>query len=204
MSKIIAIQEYFRPALPQVLNCKDYDEEKRLFAAADECAWPMMRLYLRMLLTTAARKSEVTNLQWKDVDLDRSVAILGTSKNDEARALPLVDDVKVALLEAKKVRPLTSDYVFFDPRHPDRPKVVDSLWKNVRVKAGLWRDREDPNDQVVLHTTRHTAATKMLQGGANLAQAANVTGHKTLAMLKRYTHLNAQDSVDLAQKLLAG
>jgi site-specific recombinase XerD len=44
----------------------------------------------------------------------------------------------------------------------------------------------------------------MIKGGANLSQVANVSGHKTLAMLKRYEHLAAQDAVDLAQRLLAG
>jgi len=57
---------------------------------------------------------------------------------------------------------------------------------------------------VVLHTTRHSAITKMLKGGANLTQAAVVSGHQTLAMLKRYEHLAAQDSVELAERLLGG
>lgn len=43
---------------------------------------------------------------------------------------------------------------------------------------------------VVIHTTRHTAVTKLVKGGANLAQVAAVSGHKTLAMLKRYEHLS--------------
>jgi len=36
MSKVIAIQDYFRPALPQVLNCKDYEKEKRLLERVDQ------------------------------------------------------------------------------------------------------------------------------------------------------------------------
>lgn len=178
------------------------EEEQKLYEAAAGSSWPMMPLFLRVCLTTAARKSEVLKLRWKDIHLDESVAILPTSKNDEPRALPLVADVKAALIEAKKVRPLASDFVFFDPRHPERPKNVDTVWKFVRQRAGLWKDREDALDQVVLHTTRHTVATKLLKKGANIAQAANITGHKTLAMLKRYTHLAAQDAVDLADKLL--
>lgn len=179
------------------------EEEQRLYEAAEGSTWPMMRLFLRMCLTTAARKSEVLNLQWNNVQLSESVAILPRTKNGEPRALPLVPDVKAALEEAKKVRPLNCDYVFFDPRHPERPKNVDTIWRFVRQRAGLYKDREDRLDQVVLHTTRHTVATKLLKKGANIAQTANITGHKTLAMLKRYTHLAAQDAVDLAHKLLA-
>jgi integrase len=180
------------------------DEEDRLLEAAGNSSWPSMRLFLRMLMTTAARKSEVLELRWENVKLEDSVALLPTSKNDEPRALPLVADVRAALEEAKKVRPLHSDYVFFDPRHPERPKNIDVIWRAVREKAGLLADREDRLDRVVLHSTRHTAVTKMIKGGANIAQAAAVSGHKTLAMLKRYTHMDAQASVDLAERLLAG
>lgn len=178
------------------------EEEQKLYAAAEGCSWPSMRLYLRMLLTTGARKSEVLNLRWRDVHVDDSVAVIPTSKNGEARALPLVSDVKAALIEAQKAKPENSDFVFFDPRHPEQPKNIDAVWRKVRERAGLLNDRDDKADRVVLHTTRHTTATKLLRNGANIAQTANITGHKTLAMLKRYTHLAAQDAVDLAEKLL--
>lgn len=180
------------------------DEITSLMKSAGESTWPMMPLFLRMLLTTAARKSEVLNLKWHDVNLSESVAILPKTKNGSSRALPLVSDVRAALEQASKVRPINSDYVFFDPKHPARPKNVDTIWRFVRQRAGLLKDRDDPLDQVVLHTTRHSAITKMLKGGANLTQAAVVSGHQTLAMLKRYEHLAAQDSVELAERLLGG
>jgi len=162
----------------------------------------MMPLFLLMLLTTGARKSEVRNLKWQQVNLAESVAVLHKTKNGRARALPLVTEVRAALEETKKVRPINSHFVFFDPLHPERAKSVDSTWKAVRQRAGLWKDRDDRLDQVVLHTTRHSAVIKMLKGGANLSQAAAVSGHKTLSQLKRYEHLAAQDSVELAERLL--
>jgi integrase len=178
------------------------DEEQRLYDACEASTWQMMRLLLRVCLTTAARKSEVLNLRWQDIDFDRSVAMLPKTKNDSSRALPLVSDVKAALIEAKKVRPLSSDYVFFDPRHPERPKNINMLWKAARKRAGLWQDRDDPLDQVVLHTTRHTVATKLIRVEKNIAKVQNITGHKTLAMLNRYTHLDTDDAVELAERTL--
>lgn len=180
------------------------DEENRLMSAAQGSSWPMLAVFIRLCLTSAARKGEVLNLRWSNVQLDESVAILPTTKNGRPRALPLVQDVREALDAAKKVRPLHSDYVFFDPKDPTKPKNINTEWKACRARAGLLNDREDPLDRVVLHTTRHTAVTKMLKGGANLAQAAAVSGHQTLAMLKRYEHLAAADSVEIAQRLLAG
>lgn len=179
-------------------------EESALMLAAGSSSWPMMALFLRTMVTTAARKSEVLKLRWRDVRFDESVALVGKTKNGEARALPLVDDVRESLQALSKVRLLNSDFVFYDPKHPERPKNVDSVWKTCRANAGLLNDRDDKLDCVVLHTTRHTGVTKMLRGGANVAQAAAVSGHKTLSMLNRYSHLSAQDSVDLAKRLLAG
>lgn len=178
------------------------DEEQRLYTACEASSWPMMRLFLRVCLTTGARKSEVLRLRWQDVDKARSVAWLHNTKNGDSRAMPLVSDVKASLEDASKVRPLKSDYVFYDPRHPDRPKEIAEVWKAVRKRAGLWQDRDDPLDQVVLHTTRHTTATKLVRSEKNLAKVQAVTGHKTLAMLSRYTHLDTDDAVDLAERAL--
>jgi integrase len=178
------------------------DEERRLYAACEASSWPMMRLFLRVCLTTGARKSEVLRLRWQDVDMARSVAWLNNTKNGDSRAMPLVSDVKASLAAADKVRPLKSDYVFYDPRHPERPKEIAEVWKAVRKRAGLWQDRDDPLDQVVLHTTRHTTATKLVRSEKNLAKVQAVTGHKTLAMLSRYTHLDTDDAVDLAERAL--
>lgn len=177
------------------------DEESRLIEAAKASRWPGMHLFILMLLTTAARKSEVLNLRWRDVDLDNGIAVLGKTKNGSPRALPLVAEVRKLLLIASKVRPIGSDIVFFDPKQPTRPKDVDQLWRNARARAGL-DDTADASHRVVLHTTRHTGVTKIIRSGANLAQAALISGHKTLAMLKKYEHLAADDVLELAEKAL--
>lgn len=178
------------------------EEEGRLIIEAERSTWPPMALFLRLALTTGARKSELRGLRWSDIDLTRRVAVLRTSKNGEQRSLPLVVSVRDALAELKKVQPLSSDLVFFDPKNPERPKTVDTIWKHVRARAGLEADREDSLDRVVLHSTRHTAATKLIAGGANVIQAAAVTGHKTVGMLKRYAHLKTDDVLALADRLL--
>lgn len=178
------------------------DEEDRLIAEAERSSWPPMALFLRLALTTGARKSELSKLRWTNIDLERRIAVLPKTKNGEARTLPLVHSVRDALVAAKKVRPLASDYVFFNPSDPKKPKPIDTVWRNVRQRAGLEADRDDALDRVVLHSTRHTAATKLIRGGANLIQAAAVTGHKTVGMLKKYTHLGADDVVALADRLL--
>lgn len=177
-------------------------EEDKLIEEAERSTWPPMALFLRIALTTGARKSEIMGLRWSDIDLNSRAAVLRKSKNGEQRTLPLVMSVRDALIQAKKVQPLTSDLVFFDPKRPTVPKNVDTIWKHVRSRAGLEADRDDSLDCVVLHSTRHTAATKLIAGGANVIQAAAVTGHKTVGMLKRYAHLKSDDVLALADRLL--
>lgn len=180
------------------------DEEQRLYAACDESRWPAMRLLLRMCLTTAARRGEILNLRWEHIDLERGVAWLHDTKNGDSRALPLVRDVRDALEAASKARRPESVHVFYDPRHPTQPKNIDMLWKAVRQRAGLWQDREDPLDRVYLHSTRHAAITKLVRAEKNLAKVQAVSGHRTLSQLQRYTHLNVDDAVALAERALGG
>ena len=177
-------------------------EETRLIEEARKCQWAPMALFINLALTTGARKSELLRLRWSDIDLDRRIAVLPKTKNSEPRSLPLVISVRDALIEAKKVRPLSSDLVFFDPKRPEKAKSIDTIWRFVRQRAGLEADRDDRMDYVVLHSTRHTAATKLIRGGSNLIQAAAVTGHKTVGMLKKYTHLDGADVVALADQHL--
>ena len=173
------------------------DEERRLLDAAAASEWPMMPLFVLMLMTTAARRSEVNGLRWSDVHLDQKIALLPTSKNGEPRALPLVPEVRDALAAAHARRPEGCEFVFFDPRNPKRTKTVDSAWKACRRAAGL------QGTGVVLHSLRHTAVTKMVRSGASLAQVARVSGHRTLSQLKRYEHLDTADAVALAERTLA-
>lgn len=181
------------------------EEEARLLQAAKESRWPMMHLLLRLAFTSGARKDEVRTLKWQDVYLDKGYAELKDTKTKEPRILPLVGEVRAMLEEARKVRPIASDYVFFDPKHPARPKNIEQTWLHVRERAGLLNDREDRRERVVFHTSRHTAITRMLEQGASIPEAALVSGHKTWSMLKRYEHMgNANKAVELAERLLAG
>ena len=63
-------------------------------------------------------------------------------------------------------------------------------WETARTAAGI--------QDIRLHDLRHEAVSRLFEKGLNVMEAASVTGHKTLAMLKRYTHLNP---TDIAKKL---
>lgn len=74
---------------------------------------------------------------------------------------------------------------------------VEKLWKRIVEAAGL-----DPK-VVVRHTLRHTAITHLVQAGIDLPTVKRISGHKTLAMVERYSHQNGshiQAAMDKLEK----
>ena len=119
------------------------------------------------------------HLRWRDIDLDRGLAILHDTKNGERRSLPL---------EGEALRLLQDRSVGRDPDEPafgGRRGAVTfpkTRWDEAVTKAGIENFR--------FHDLRHTAASYLAMSGATLAEIAEILGHKTLAMVKRYAHLS--------------
>lgn len=163
-------------------------EEMRLLAAA-EAEWVWLAPIIRLALATAMRRGELLALDWANIDLARRVARLLDTKNGERRDVPLSSAaVKVleGLLEPREgVKRLASGPVF-----PVSAQALDDHWRKAAKTAGC--------ADLHYHDLRHEATSRLFEKGLGLMEVAAITGHKTLAMLKRYTHLRAED---LAAKL---
>lgn len=134
-------------------------------------------------IETGMRRGEMLSLEWKNVDYKKLVAILSDTKNGETRAVPL---------STSAVRVLKSL-----PQGVGKAKVFNISRSQLRDAFEAARiAAEIPN--IRLHDLRHEAASRLFEKGLNVMEAASVTGHKTLSMLKRYTHLNP---TDIAKKL---
>lgn len=157
----------------------DDDERERLLAAC-RASWDD-RLYPLVLLavSTGARQGELMSLKWRDVDLTRGVGILHDTKNGERRAIALTGPALEILIERSENRHPTNDAIFAssDGRawFPLRP------WRAALRESGIADFR--------FHDLRHTAASYLAMSGATTAEIAEVLGHKTLQMVKRYSHL---------------
>lgn len=159
------------------------DEEARLFESLKQCRSPYMLPLTRMALATAARQGELLKMRWSDADLTRRYVLLRDTKNGEDRAMPL-SSTALAILEGL---PRSIDGRIF----PISQSLVIQAWGHACKRAGLVDLR--------FHDSRHEALSRMAErGGLSVLELAAVSGHKTLQMLKRYTHLHASD---LAQKL---
>jgi integrase len=117
------------------------------------------------------------------VDLTRRIAHLPDTKNGEARTVPLSSSAVQAL------RAL--------PRNM-HGQVFPGL-KAEAVKHAFARSiRRASIEDLHFHDLRHEAITRLFELGLNLMEVASITGHKDLRILRRHTHLKAED---LAKKL---
>lgn len=157
------------------------DERDRLLKACRASPLQELELIVLLALTTGMRKGELLGLRWPDVDLKRGQAVLHKTKNSERRAVVLVDPVVELLRARAKVRRLDTDLVF-PQASGDRP-LEPRDWFAKALAAAKIKDFR-------FHDLRHTAASYLAMSGATSAEIAAVLGHKTLAMVKRYSHLS--------------
>ena len=172
----------------------DDDERVRLMKACKESHEPLLYPIVILALSTGARKSEILNLEWGDIDLNRDVpvAILHETKNDERRALPLAGHAFELVKDLSKVRRLDTKLLFPDSSGK-KPITIRTAWEKALRKA-------DVND-FRFHDLRHSAASYLAMSGASLTEIAEVLGHKTLQMVKRYSHLSEQHTASVVEKM---
>ncbi|WP_395684340.1 tyrosine-type recombinase/integrase [Dokdonella sp.] len=132
-----------------------------------------------LALATGARRGELLGLRWPDVDLQRDRLTFHATKNGERRSVPLAAFAAERVRAFAKVRRLDCDLVF--PGNNAHPLVIDKMFNDATARARIEGFR--------FHDLRHTAASWLAMSGATLAEIAEVLGHKTLAMVKRYAHL---------------
>lgn len=174
------------------------DERDRLLAACKESPSPLLYPIVLVALTTGARQGEILNLRWSEVDLERGVIRLLETKNDERRAVPISGPALEKLKRLSKVRRIDTDLVFPHPSKPE-PVTIRTHWDRALKDAHISDFR--------FHDLRHSAASYLAMSGATLAEIAAILGHKTLAMVKRYSHLSdthtSAVSARMVEKFLA-
>ena len=157
--------------------------------------------FIRLATETAMRRSELAHLTWKNIDLQRRIAHLPDTKNGESRTVPLSSAAVGILqslprrLDGGRVFTLTLDaFTRSFRRACDRAR---RLYEDECREKGI---RPDPDlyKNLRLHDLRHEATSRLFEKGLSSMEVSSITGHKTLQMLKRYTHLQAEE---LAKKL---
>jgi len=158
-------------------------EEAQLLAACEQARNPWLLPIVQLALETAMRQGELIRLRWQLIDLSRRTAHLPDTKNGDPRTVPL-SSTAVRVLRAL-------------PRSLHGP-VFPGLTTEAIKRAYIRAVRRAGIENLRFHDLRHEATTRLFEKGLNIMEVASITGHKDLRMLRRYTHLKAED---LARKL---
>ncbi len=160
------------------------DERKRLLIACKEYNHPYLYTITILALATGMRQGEIMGIKWDDVNFKDGYIILHETKNGERRRIPLAGHAKDVLKALHDKREIASSLVFADFKTKIKGKIanMDNAWNNAVKTAKIENFR--------FHDLRHSAASYLAMNGASLAEIAEVLGHKTLQMVKRYAHLS--------------
>ncbi len=180
----------------------DDDERDRLLSACKASASPDLYPAVILALSTGARAQEVLGLRWSQIDLARRVAVLHETKNGERRVLPLAGPALELMRERSKLRRVDTDLVFpgrarrnrpGEAPKPQAPVDLRTPFETALKRAGI--------EDFHWHDLRHTAASYLAMNGASLAEIAEVLGHKTLSMVKRYAHLSEAHTASIVERM---
>jgi integrase len=157
------------------------DEIDRLL---EVCVNQHTRDIVTATINTGMRRQEVCNLKWNQVRED-GFLYLDKTKTDEARQVPINEDLAELFREIRHRNQLRSEFVFCDKegQHVKSKGVSSSFNSSIR-KAGI--------EDFVFRDLRHTFASHFIMRGGSLKELQEILGHKTMTMTLRYAHLSKE------------
>jgi integrase len=186
------VKQYQGKKLERYLSTK---EMARLGEALEQAEANGANIYsiaaVRALLLTGARKGEILNLRWSEIDFDQSCLRLPDSKTG-AKIIPVGPAVLSFLSTLPRIE--GNAYVF-PGRTAGRPMVnLTKIWHSIRSEAGL--------SDVRIHDFRHSFASIGAAGGESLMVIGKVLSHANSATTERYAHLS-DDPVKAAARRIS-
>lgn len=169
-------------------------EREKLLIACQQSRNPSLYPLVLLALTTGARKEELRQLCWRQIDLERGLIQLEHTKNHERRTL-LVTGRALQVLRGWRLQDRAPDRVLFPSRN-ERLTVATSMWRAFEGavrRAGLQDFR--------FHDLRHTAASYLAMSGASLLDIAEILGHKQLSETRKYAHLLQTHKVRVVERM---
>jgi integrase/recombinase XerC len=146
------------------------------------------RAILELLYGSGLRVSEVTSLRREDLDLE-GARVLVRGKGSKERRVPVSDDAVAAvgawLAEGRPLLGVGADGPLFCNR---RRKPMSA--RDVRAMVHGYAGRLLPGRRIGPHTLRHSYATHLLEGGADIRAVQELLGHSSVATTQRYTHVS--------------
>ncbi|MHB8391981.1 MAG: site-specific integrase, partial [Acidobacteriaceae bacterium] len=174
------LRDIRRPTAPNARTRRLVDgEEKRLLTAAKTYGGEVGHV-IPWAIETAMRRGEIAAMRWEHLDRKARVLLIPETKTGIPRRVPL----STRALQVLEGLPRRLDGKVWGMR----PDSISQAFERVCGAAGI--------EGLTFHDLRHEATSRLFEKGLNPMEVAAITGHKTLQMLKRYTHyLRAEDLV---------
>jgi integrase len=156
---------------------------------------------VRLANYTGMRAGEIQTLRRNQVDVTRRIVRLNKTKNGSARTVPLGKQAVEVLQQAldHPIRPMDTDLIFWGETGHDghrSPYEYNSAWRRALKRAGIVDLR--------FHDLRHEAVSRLVEAGLGVQEVAAISGHKSMQMLRHYTHLRAEDLVERLDQMGSG
>jgi integrase len=180
------------------------DERKRLLAVCRQSGSEHLYTVVVVALSTGMRRGEIMGLRWGMIDVALQQIRLHATKNDTSRSVPLVGHAMELLQRMRPAGCSDDDLVFpgTSRKHSTISSTVPVELKPVDIKKP-WSTAVKKADlsDFRFHDLRHSAASYLAMNGASTVEIAAVLGHKTLAMVKRYSHLGQSHTRGVVQAM---
>ena len=154
-------------------------EYRSIWKNTGSCTNPCIKPIIQIAVRTAMRKSEILSICWEDINLENRTLHIPQSKNGHSRTIPL--SVRVTAI-FKGLKSKDRGFVF-----PVTANALRLSWDRALIRAQVSGFR--------FHDLRHEAISRFFERGLSIPEVALISGHRSYAMLQRYTHLRAEDLV---------
>jgi integrase len=164
-------------------------EEEALLQACKESGAHYLQTFVILAIETGMRFGELAGVAWVNVNLEKRTIYLPDTKNGSPRTVPL----STRALSAIQTQPRSiGGRLFLAKSGSIRSAFLIALKK----AQGSQPDSKKFLRDLRFHDLRHEAVTRLFEKGLNPIEVGMVSGHKTLSMLQRYTHLRSEELVD--------
>jgi len=170
------------------------EERERLLAVCKSSKSTHLFPIVTLALSTGMRRGEILGLTWANVDLKNGRITLHRTKNGERRIVPLVGKAYELIKDSYlKLEPEGHEFLFPSPNEQSQFICIRTAWYTAVRRAKLENFR--------FHDLRHSTASYLAMNGASLLEIADILGHKTLQMVKRYSHLSEDHKATVLEKM---
>jgi integrase len=174
-----------RPGKPRTRRL-EAGEEKALLTACAASGAHYLHSFVVLAIETGMRFGELAGVLWKHVDVDKRTIYLPDTKNGQDRTVPL----STRALAAIQILPRSISGRLFTAK----PGSIRSAFL-IALKGAQKSIGGALLQNIRFHDLRHEAVTRLFEKGLNPIEVGMVSGHKTLSMLQRYTHIRSETLV---------